>query len=123
MSRVTPETTASEATILFVDDEPAILDIYELLCGSEYNVITAENGKEALEAFGSHIDLAVIERDIPEISGDDVVQVLRREGYRTPIACVSAFDPGPESTVEYDEYLTKPIENHELLAVIERYTA
>lgn len=123
MSKVSPDATAAGATVLFVDDEPAILDIYELLCGSKYNVITAENGKEALETFGPHIDLAVIEREIPEVSGDDVVQLLRTEGYQTPIAFVSTLDPGPDITVEYDEYLTKPIENGELRAVIERYTS
>lgn len=123
MSKGTPKTTASDATILFVDDEPAILDIYELLCGPEYDVITAEDGRQALEAFGPHIDLAVIEREIPAVSGDDVVQVLRKEGYQTPVACVSAFDPDPDPAVEYDEYLTKPIENRQLRAVIERYTA
>lgn len=122
MSEVSPEATTADGTILFVDDEPAILQVYELLFGSEYDVITVQSGKQAVDAFGPHVDLAVLERELPEVSGDDVVQTLRGESHQTPVAFVSALDPDPDSTVEYDEYLTKPIENDELRSVIERYT-
>jgi len=122
MSEVSTEATGTEATVLFVDSEPAILTVYELLCGSEYSVITARDGREALEMFGPHVDFAVLERELPEVSGDDVVRILRSEGYRTPVAFVSTVDPDPEPTVEYDEYLTKPINNGRLRSVIDAYT-
>ncbi len=122
MSEVSPEATTTDATVLFVDDEPAILQVYEHLFGSEYDVITAQSGEQAIDAFGPHVDLAVLERELPEVSGDDVVQVFRGESHQTPVAFVSALDPDPESTVECDDYLTKPIENEQLRSVVERHT-
>ena len=65
--------TVREVTVLFVDDEPELLDIYEIRYGSEYEVLTATSGTEALEAFGDHIDIAFFDRRMPGMSGDEAI--------------------------------------------------
>lgn len=115
--------TAREVTVLFVDDEPELLDIYEIRYGSEYEVLTATSGAEALEAFDDHIDIAFFDRRMPGMSGDEAISELRADGYRTPIGIISAVDPETELQAEYDVYITKPICEDRIHAAIERNTA
>lgn len=116
------DATGSETTVLFVDDEPELLEIYELVCGPEYTVLTATSGEEALGAFGPHVDFAFFDRRMPDMSGDEVIQKLRERGYQTPVAIISAVNPETELPVDHEVYLTKPADREELLATIARHT-
>lgn len=116
------DATGSDTTVLFVDDEPELLEIYELVCGSEYTVLTATSGEEALGAFGPHVDVAFFDRRMPDMSGDEVIRALRERGYQTPVAIISAVDPETEPSVDHETYLTKPIAGEELLETIARHT-
>lgn len=116
------DTTGAEKTVLFVDDEPELLEIYELVCGSDYTVLTATDGEEALGAFGPHVDFAFFDRRMPGMTGDEAIQALRERGYQTPVAIISAVDPETEPSVDHEAYLTKPIVKEELLDTISRHT-
>ena len=58
-------------TILIVDDEPMICELFsEFLQGSNYRVLTAENGKEALELLKDEVvDLLLTDIIMPDIDG------------------------------------------------------
>jgi CheY-like chemotaxis protein len=109
------------ATILFVDDEAEMLKLYELVHGSEYTVLTAASGEEALDAFGDHIDFAFFDRRMPDMSGDEVIRTLREEGYQTPFGIISAIDPDGEIDIEYQTYLTKPMDKDEVRTTIQQH--
>lgn len=117
------DTEQSAATVLFVDDEPEILELYELLCEDECAVVTAESGQAALEQFGDHIDMAFFDRRMPDMTGDEVIGAVRAEGYQTPLGIISAVDQerGPE--IDADTYITKPISGGELLDTIDEHTS
>lgn len=115
-------TTESGTTVLFVDDEPDLLELYEVLCGTEYEVLTATSGQEALESFGPHVDLAFLDRRMPGMLGEDVVRELRDQGYGTPVCLLSAVEPETEPEVAYEEYITKPVDREDLLGTIDRHT-
>lgn len=73
--------TLSVPRVLVVEDEPdiAALVAYQLT-REGYRVETAGTGREALEAVGRDIpDLVVLDRMLPDVSGDDVLQTLRGE--------------------------------------------
>lgn len=112
----------TDRTVLFVDDEPELLDIYEIKYGSEYEVLTAGSGTEALEKFGEHVDIAFFDRRMPRMSGDEAIRALRENGYQTPIGIISAVEPETEIEVEYDVYLTKPIDEDRIRSTIDQYT-
>jgi CheY-like chemotaxis protein len=93
--------------VLFVDDEPEVLELYNALYGPLYDVRTARSGEEALAEVGSHIDFVFVDRRMPGMSGDELTQTLREQGYEMPIAILSAIDPDEEPSTECDAYLTK----------------
>ncbi|MDD1728302.1 MAG: response regulator, partial [Methanospirillum sp.] len=69
-------------TILYVDDEPALLDIAQLFLEktSEFKVITAESAKEGLEIFHTrHPDAIVSDYQMPEMNGIEFLKEVRRE--------------------------------------------
>lgn len=116
------DTTVPDKTVLFVDDEPDLLEVYELLCRSEYDVLTASGGEEALQEFGSHVDFAFFDRRMPELSGDELIRTLRNRGYQTPMGIISAVDPEEELSIECDVYLTKPIDGDQISDTVDEHT-
>lgn len=122
-SGAAPEAGGSDATVLFVDDEPDMLELYETLCGPLYDVRTATGGEEALAEVGSQVDFVFVDRRMPGMSGDELIQTLRERGYEMPIAILSAVDPDAELTVEYDVYLTKPMDKEQIQQTVAQHTS
>jgi CheY-like chemotaxis protein len=113
---------ATEPTVLFVDDQPDLLEVFELTFASDYDVRTASGGEEALEEFGDHVDIAFLDRRMPGLHGDEVLERLREQGYETPVAVMSAVDPEVEPPAEYAAYLTKPVDSDRIRDLVEEHT-
>ena len=68
-------------TILFVDDEPRVLDICErFLKKSGYSVLPARNGSEAIKIFETQkgsVDMVVLDMIMPDMSGKEVLDRLK----------------------------------------------
>ncbi|MCA9989932.1 MAG: response regulator [Ardenticatenaceae bacterium] len=119
------------ARILAVDDDEAVLRILEmLLMGADYEVYTATNGIEGLDAVERHKpDLILLDVIMPLLKGGEVCRRLRaRPGTaQLPIIMMSSlgevddringFDAGA------DDYITKPVNKRELLARIKALLA
>ncbi|MFI5255226.1 MAG: response regulator, partial [Candidatus Limnocylindrales bacterium] len=108
-------------TILVVDDEPTILEaLSESLERDGYQVITAADGRAALERFRSERpDLVVLDLMLPELSGIEVCRILRAES-AVPILMLTARDSEIDKVVGLeigaDDYMTKPFSLRELTA-------
>ncbi len=109
------------ATILVVDDEPAIIDLAEMYLQSEgYDVIRAANGREALDlAASARPDLIVLDIMLPEIDGWEVCRRLRADG-EVPIIMLTARGDPVDRVIGLDlgadDYLVKPFYGRELVA-------
>lgn len=70
-------------TILLVDDEADIRDLYRLVLESAgYSVIAVSNAADALERLAVHaVDLVITDYQMPEIKGDQLIGIIR-EQYR-----------------------------------------
>lgn len=107
--------------ILVVDDEEKIVNIIKAYLEREgYRVITAYDGKEALEkARSGSPDLIVLDLMLPEVSGWDVCRTLRRES-SVPIIMLTARDDDTDKIVGLelgaDDYITKPFSPKELVS-------
>jgi two-component system KDP operon response regulator KdpE len=108
-------------TVLVVDDEPQILRALRVnLAARSYDVVTASNGRQALDAAAHHHpDIIVLDLGLPDMDGVDVVRGLRGwttvpiiilSGRSHSVAKVQALDAGA------DDYVTKPFNVDELLA-------
>lgn len=68
-------------TVLFVDDEPWILrGIRRALQGAAFDVVTIESAQEALDVMRRRpIDVLVSDIDMPQMTGLELVEIVRRE--------------------------------------------
>ena len=124
MSRVIPNPEKAEARVLVVDDEPNIVDIVSMaLRYNDYDVVTANSGREALEAVSaSKPDMIVLDVMMPELDGFEVAKRLGEQRSEIPILFLTARDTTDDKvrglTIGGDDYMTKPFSVEELLARI-----
>lgn len=113
--------STENATILAVDDEPELVEIYRTWFEDEYTVVPAHGGREALSVYDDSVDLVLLDRRMPGTSGDEVLETLRERGFDGPIVLVTAVEPD-EAMIElpFDEYVVKPIDRTEMMATIEQ---
>jgi DNA-binding response OmpR family regulator len=110
-------------TVLVVDDEPTLREtLAEALEADGLRVITAADGREALERFRADPpDLVLLDLMLPQVSGIEVCRILRRES-AVPIIMLTAKDSELDKVVGLelgaDDYVTKPFSLRELLARI-----
>jgi DNA-binding response OmpR family regulator len=108
-------------SILVVDDEPKIVQLArDYLEHAGFGVVTARDGREALQAVRQHRpDLVVLDLGLPEVDGLDVTRTLRRDS-NLPIVMLTARDDEIDKLLGLelgaDDYLTKPFSPRELVA-------
>ncbi len=115
---------SAKARILAVDDQPHNLRLLvDLLSAKGYDVVTAASGAEALGKIESERpDLVLLDVIMPNMSGYEVCRKIRElpETAVLPIVMITALDPGEERVkgldAGADDFLTKPINQPELLA-------
>ena len=111
---------SDSATVLVVDDEEEVADVYALRLRNEYETRTAYGGREALEAMDEGVDVVLLDRRMPDVHGDDVLAEIRDRGYDTKVIMLTAVDPGPDILeLAFDDYLCKPVEKPDLVAAID----
>ena len=114
----------SRSKVLCVDDEPANLRLLELmLAANGYDVITAENGKKALEKIREQrIDTVLLDVMMPEMDGFEVCREIKRSAKHgnIPVVMITTLTSkedrikGIEAGAE--EFLSKPFDQNEVLA-------
>jgi CheY-like chemotaxis protein len=115
--------------ILIADDDEVLRSLLRLtLPAEDYNVAEATNGAEALALIeAGPPDLVVLDWQMPQRSGAEVLRELRASGRRLPVLVLTAAGkPGHRRTAELlgaDAFLTKPFSPLQLLAEIERLLA
>jgi CheY-like chemotaxis protein len=107
------ESTATAETILFVDDEPSILNMRRLVFETlGYAVLTALSGQEALKALEQHsVDAVVLDYLMPGMNGEETARCIRKLRGDIPIILSSGCLTVPESTLKI------------MTAVVEKSTA
>ncbi len=101
--------------VLIVDDEGVVADVYAELLGDKYNCEVAYSGNAAIEAYHSGIDVVLLDRRMPDMTGDEVLDKLREMDGESRIAMVTAVQPDFEVLdMGFDDYLVKPVSPDEL---------
>ena len=108
-------------TVLVVEDERALIELYVRWLEGDYEVRTAEGGQQALEELDDDVDVVLLDRLMPGMSGDEVLAELRKRTTDCKVAMVTAVEPDFDViTMGFDDYLTKPVERDELLQTVRR---
>ena len=107
--------------ILVVDDDKNTRLLFRAeLENAGYTVVTATDGKEALEIMDrEHVDLVVLDIMMPNMDGYEFTRLLRESQNNLPILMVSAkqlpADKHKGFMVGTDDYMTKPIDGEEMV--------
>jgi len=106
-----------QKTILIVDDEKDIIELLSYNLAKEgYSVLTARNGRQALEMAKEGPDIIVLDIMMPEMTGLQVIQELKKEKSTASIPVLFLTAKGSETdevvglTVGADDYITKPVQ-------------
>ena len=112
-------------TILLADDDGAVLEVLqEYLLLQEFKVLVSENGREALrELKNEKVDLVLTDMYMPEMTGMDLIERVRRYDQQVPIILLTGY-----STVELTidalragatNFIVKPFNLDELYKIIQ----
>jgi two-component system cell cycle response regulator CtrA len=111
--------------VLLIEDDPATAQSIELMLKSEsFNVFTTDLGEEGVDLGKLYdYDIILLDLNLPDMSGYEVLRSLRVSKIRTPILILSGL-AGIEDKVRglgfgADDYMTKPFHKDELVARIQ----
>jgi len=117
--------TMSQKSVLIVDDEEDLLNMYkELLEREGYRVYTASSSKEALEKVRkSKFHLAILDIVLPDIQGDILAREIKKLNEKISIIFITGYPEFQNCIDTLDigvaEILLKPITRSELLTATE----
>ncbi|MFB6151777.1 MAG: response regulator transcription factor [Haloarculaceae archaeon] len=112
---------SEETLVLVVDDEQDIADLYSTWLSDPYTVRTAYGPHEALEKADEALDVVLLDRQMPEMTGDEVLERIRERDLGCRVVMVTAVDPDFDILeMPFDDYLTKPVMLDDLREVVER---
>jgi CheY-like chemotaxis protein len=122
MTLTSADVPTKRPTVLVADDEAALTDSMAVWLSDDYRVRTAYDGHEAVSAFGPSVDVVLLDRRMPGLSGERVLERLREAEANAQVALLTATSVeefGPEVTeLDFDAHLTKPISRDELLDAV-----
>ncbi|ELZ91201.1 response regulator / transcription regulator [Haloferax mucosum ATCC BAA-1512] len=120
MTQATPQ---DAPTVLLVDDEVALADSLALWLERRYDVRVAYSGRDALQEFDDDIDIVFLDRNLPGLSGESVLEELHRQADADDFAVVmlSATPDSELSDLPVDDALTKPVTKTQIFDAVARF--
>jgi len=109
-------------TLLCIDDEPNVLAVRKMLLESVgYRVLLADTGPRGIDLLKrEHVNTVIVDYKMPEMTGSEVAEQIRKTHPGMPIIMLSAFvDLTPEQLKDVDAYVTKGESPDVLLRTIE----
>jgi two-component system alkaline phosphatase synthesis response regulator PhoP len=110
-------------TVLVVDDEKDIVDLLSYNLTKEgFSVMTARNGRDALDRAHQKPDLIILDVMMPEMNGLQVIQELKKEKSTASIPVILLTAKGSETDeivgleVGADDYIVKPVKIGKIVA-------
>ena len=110
--------------VLLIEDDESMLKAIEMMLGNEgFNVYATDLGEEGLDLGKLYdYDIIVLDLNLPDMHGYDVLKKLRVSKVETPILILSGMADMDDKIKGFgfgaDDYLTKPFHKEELIARI-----
>lgn len=111
-------------TVLIVEDDADLADLYVEWIQESCNVRLAHDGDQALDMLDEHVNIVLLDRRMANLSGDEVLAEIREREIDCRIAMVSAVAPDFDVIeMKFDHYLTKPVSKDDLNETIDELLA
>ena len=110
--------------VLLVEDDPTTSKSIEMmLTNANFNVYATDLGEEGIDLAKLYdYDLILLDLNLPDMDGHEVLRQLRVAKIKTPILILSGNDAAEDKVKGFgfgaDDYLTKPFHREELVARI-----
>jgi len=106
--------------VLVVEDERDLSELYRMWLAESYRVRTAQDGRAALDSLDEDVDIVLLDRRMPDLSGDEVLDRIRERGLDCRVAMVTAVEPDTDIVdMPFDDYLVKPVSESDLRQMVE----
>lgn len=106
-------------SILIIDDDPRLVNMYAGWLEEDYEVERAYNGEDGLAALSDEIDIVLLDRRMPGITGEEVLERIREWGIDTRVIMLTAVEPDLDIVeMDFDTYMLKPGVKEQLRDVI-----
>ncbi|SFS07824.1 Response regulator receiver domain-containing protein [Halomicrobium zhouii] len=113
-------TDSDRPVVLIVEDEPDVAETYRLWLREDYEVEMAHDGDEGLSKLDADVDVVLLDRMMPGLSGDEVLEQIRERDLDCRVSMVTAVEPDFDILeMGFDAYLSKPIRSEELHETVE----
>lgn len=111
-------------SVLVVDDEPPLAEAFASALAGKYDVTTAHSGEDALAQLDPGIDVVLLDRRMPDMAGDEVLDRMHRRSVDPRIALVTAVQPDFDIIeMGIDHYLVKPVDGDTLNQAVDTLVA
>jgi len=115
----------ADARILVVDDELGPREALRMILRDDYNVVTAESGRQALDYLSSsEFDLVILDIRMPDINGIELLTELKRKAPETEVVMITAYASIDTATDALRngalDYLIKPFDCSSVKEVVEK---
>jgi DNA-binding response OmpR family regulator len=109
-----------EPVVLIVEDERDVAETYELWLEGSYEVRTARSGDEGLDRLDDAVDVVLLDRKMPGLSGDELLERIRDWALDCRVAMVTGVEPDFDILeMGFDTYLSKPVSQAQLNETVE----
>lgn len=118
-----PRRDSEGGRVLIVDDDPSILRMLRLVFVADgYQVTTATNGREALDAVEASSPRAIVlDLEMPVMDGREFFRELRAKGNSTPVLILSAYGADlARRELKAEAFVSKPFEPDYLVQEVEK---
>jgi CheY-like chemotaxis protein len=124
------EQVATKKKVLIVDDEPHVRRLSRTILSKNFDVVEAEDGKQALEiANTQQPEVILMDMMMPKMDGLTACHVIRNDPATKSIPVIMVTAIGFELNIKLSEqmgaagYVTKPFSPQDLLDTIEQVLA
>jgi DNA-binding response OmpR family regulator len=103
--------TGDNTSVLVVEDNRKLADLYAAWLNERYDTEVVYSGSDAQKRLQrGRYDVVLLDRRMPDVSGDAVLETIREEDIDCHVAIVSAVSPDFDIIeMEFDSYIVKPV--------------
>lgn len=118
---------SGKKVLVVEDDLISMTYLKEILLLTKANVLTATDGKKAIDIFKNNTDIDIVLMDVylPILSGNEAVKEIKKIDSTVPIIMQSAYAMPADKKESFkhgcDDYITKPIDTRVLMYTIKKY--